>query len=334
MKKNIILAISILTFLFSIFYFSLKKNKDDTIYFFAGNFKKLFNENNDGFHNLAHVIEEYGYKVKETRTFKNLKNAKYIVVFDIHDHKLKKIKRLNRNKLVLFTWEPPTAVEKNYDKKLHKYFSKIYTTVDNLVDNKKYFKFYYPDKRDFHHSDIAFENKKLLCTIIGNHKSNYKFENYTERLNAIKFFEDFAPFDLDFYGRGWDKNNFKTYKGVVEDLSKSILKNYKFSICYENTINIKGYITEKIFDSFAYGAIPIYLGCENVTDYIPKNCFIDKRDFKSYSELYTYLKTMPKEKYYEYLLNIQDFLKSEKANLFTSKKLISTFIEALDLKKK
>ncbi|NGX55948.1 MAG: hypothetical protein K1060chlam5_00182 [Candidatus Anoxychlamydiales bacterium] len=329
MKKNIILSISILSFLFSIFFFSLNKNKEDTVYFFAGNFKRLFNENNDGFYNLAHIIESYGYKVKETRSFKNLKNCKYIVVFDIHDKKLKRIKRLNRKKLILFTWEPPTAVEKNYDHKIHKYFSKVYTTVDTLVDNKKFFKFHYPSMQPFIHSNIDYEKKKLLCTIIGNHTSTYKYENYTERLKSINFFEDFASKDLDFFGRGWNKKDFKTYKGAVKD--KSILANYKFSLCYENTTNIKGYISEKIFDSLAYGCIPIYLGADNIQDYIPKNCFIDKRDFKSYSELYTYLKTMPKEKYFEYLLNIQTFLKSDNAMLFTPKNLIANFLEALEL---
>lgn len=42
----------------------------------------------------------------------------------------------------------------------------------------------------------------------------------------------------------------------------------------------KGYITEKIFDCFFPGVIPIYWGAENVTDYIPQDTFIDRRNLK------------------------------------------------------
>ena len=47
--------------------------------------------------------------------------------------------------------------------------------------------------------------------------------------------------------------------------------------------DVLGYITEKIFDSFAAWCVPVYWGASNVTDYIPEGCFIDRRKFRKRS---------------------------------------------------
>src|SRR3972149_3997208 len=52
--------------------------------------------------------------------------------------------RLPKEKLILFAWEPPTVQKRLYRDKTYKLFSKIYTWNDDLVDNVKFFKFYYP----------------------------------------------------------------------------------------------------------------------------------------------------------------------------------------------
>ena len=318
MKNNIVLTLSVLLSFFAIYFYSLSKNKEDTVYFYGGIYKNLFNEKGDGFHNLAHSIKEKGYKVKETRSFKRLKNVKHIIVFDIHKKKFNRIKRIPKQRLTLFTWEPPVVIPENHDQKYHRFFSKVYTFNDDVIDNQKYFKFYYPDLSPMLKDIPKFEDKKLCCLIASNKTSKHKNEIYTERENAIRYFEEYAPKEFDLFGGGWNKENFPSYQGVIGDKAKT-LPNYKFSICYENTKNMNGYITEKIFHSFHSGCVPIYLGAENITDYIPSNCFIDKRNFKSYNELFVYLKRMSKEDYLEYLENIQNYLNSEKAKLFSVK---------------
>jgi len=54
------------------------------------------------------------------------------------------VAKLPKDKTVLFMWEPEIRLRKMYYPKLHDCFSKIYTWNDDLVDNKKYFKFFYP----------------------------------------------------------------------------------------------------------------------------------------------------------------------------------------------
>ncbi|NGX28436.1 MAG: hypothetical protein K940chlam1_00615 [Candidatus Anoxychlamydiales bacterium] len=332
MKKNILIAIIVICSLFSLYFYSLSKIKEDTIYFISGYHKSLFGSDGHGFFNLATIIEKSGYKVIETNSFKNLKNAKYFVVFDIHKSKFRKIKRLPQKKLILFVWEPPTTIKENHDKSFYRYFSKIFTFNDALIDNKKLFKFYYPDAKKMIEDTPSFENKKFCTQITSDKSSDHPCELYTERRNAIKYFEEFAPSDFDLYGIGWKKEEFSSYKGSIPDKIKT-LSEYKFAICYENSKDVKGYISEKIFDCFHTGTIPIYLGADNITDYIPDNCFIDKRKFKSYNELYVYLKTMSEDDYQTYLDNINLFLKSEKAKLFTGDNLIETFKKALELEK-
>lgn len=109
---------------------------------------------------------------------------------------------------------------------------------------------------------------------------------------------------------------FMKFNVVIQKLS--ILKKYRFCICFENSAT-KGYITEKIFSCFAGGCVPIYWGAPNIEEYIPKECYIDYRDFKNNEEMYTFIKNMDAETYKNYIDNIRIFLKSDKAYLFSSK---------------
>ena len=91
------------------------------------------------------------------------------------------------------------------------------------------------------------------------------------------------------------------------------MSQYKFSICFENMSHQQGYITEKIRDSFKAKCVPIYRGAENITDYIPENCFIDYRKFKNNDNLLEYLNTMEESIYNNYITNIEYFLSTDDA---------------------
>ena len=90
-----------------------------------------------------------------------------------------------------------------------------------------------------------------------------------------------------------------------------------------------GYVTEKIFDSFQAGTVPVYMGAPNIADYIPKNCFIAREDFPSMEALFAYLSQMPKEEHAQYLKNIERFLESERAQAFSPEDFIHIFMDAI-----
>lgn len=250
----------------------------------------------------------------------------------------------------------------NYDANKHAYFNKVFTWSDDLVDGVKYIKLNYAHAfPNCIEKDLT--NKKALCVLIaGNKKPKttldpalFSLDLYNEREKAIRWFEKNHIQDFDLYGVGWDKYRFTgpiliramnrvpmlpqlaqkimgrsypSYKGMVEH-KKPIMAQYKFSICYENAKDIPGYITEKIFDSFFAGCVPVYWGANNVTDFIPKDTFIDKRDFSNYEDLYLYLKSMSDSEYLNYLKNIENYLNSEQSLPFKSEGFVQAVVQTL-----
>lgn len=63
------------------------------------------------------------------------------------------------------------------------------------------------------------------------------------------------------YAGKWRNNTTDLWK-KYDDNKIEYLKNFKFNICPENS-NTHNYVTEKIFQSFVAGTIPIYYGAEN-----------------------------------------------------------------------
>lgn len=238
------------------------------------------------------------------------------------------LSKLPKEKLILFMWEPPVVLRKMYRSKILDHFSKVYTWDDDLVDNQKFFKFYYPVLQQMLPDLPSFEDRKLCTLVSSDLASTHPLELYSERKKAIEYFEKVQEPGFEFYGRKWPEGVYKSYRGECPDKLQTI-KKYRFSICYENMRDVKGYVTEKIFDCFAAGSIPVYWGASNVTDTIPKGCFIDRRDFSSYDELYAHLKAMTKEEYNGYLDRINAFLKSDEARFYSLENFERTFCESV-----
>jgi alpha(1,3/1,4) fucosyltransferase len=251
--------------------------------------------------------------------------------------------------------ESEVVLPANWVLERHQMFEKIFTWSDPLVDNKRYFKLNTPAL--FARRPLFPEREKTgFCTVIaGDKASQHPKELYSERRRAIRWFERNHPGDLDLYGYGWDRpgfhrsrvlnaanyrlNRFATYRrisvvrypsyrGSISDKFE-VLSRYKFSICYENAYNIDGYITEKIFDCFLAGTVPIYLGAGNITAHVPASCFIDKRDFRSYEELYEHLAGLPHATYRDYLRAAANFIASEQALPFTPEHVAGSLLDAM-----
>jgi len=264
------------------------------------------------------------------------------------------LQRLLKNKLhnlYLIIYESPVIKPDNLTSQNHHYFRKIFTWDDTAVDNKKYFKINYAHKMPRRISQET-SHKKKLCTLIASNKfTAHPRELYSERIKAIRWFEQHRPEDFDLYGIGWDRHYFHgtwlgmnlarlnrltplakllkpqypSYRGVVPS-KRATHQHYRFAICYENAKDFSGYITEKIFDCFFAGCVPVYRGADNITQHIPENTFIDKRQFPTYEELYAYIKNMPEEEYRAYLRAIQSFLASDKAYPFSAEYFAKTLI--------
>ena len=230
------------------------------------------------------------------------------------------IRTLPKEKLVLFVWEPEVLPHTFYND-----YAKVYTWDDTLIDNEKFFRFNYPYLMPLQENSIPFDEKKL-CVMVTGHWTK-------ERLDIVGFFTSNHPEGLECYGRGQSIDT-PLWKGAIPGFHSgnekiSVLQKYRFCICFENTIGLQGYITEKIFSCFAAGCIPVYWGAGNIESYIPKTCFIDYRDFGSHAELYEFLSTMSVERYQEYCKSIESYLSSEQAQIFSPSYFDTLFYQAV-----
>ena len=209
-------------------------------------------------------------------------------------------------------------------------FDRILTWRDNEIDGKLFFKYNYWNP----HRKYQFNSKKsrkLLC-LINSYKKNYyrsKHNIYFKRFELIEFFNNREEFDL--YGHGWRKYKFflKCYKGSVKNKIETY-QNYDFAFIFENSNNEKGGISEKLWDAFASGCIPIYYGAPNVLDYIPGDCFIDFRNFSDLSELLVFLQKMPVSLKRNKRIAIEKFMSSKDYENFTSEGFCKTIIKNID----
>ena len=124
---------------------------------------------------------------------------------------------------------------------------------------------------------------------------------------------------VDIYGLYWEANG----KNVIGEIwNKHVaLNDYKFSICSENCIQ-KNYLSEKFWDVILTDTVPIYLGCENIKDYIPEDSFLYLNN-KSIPEMVEFISEISKnadtlyEKYRKPIKDLKnEFLTNHNYNLW------------------
>jgi len=167
---------------------------------------------------------------------------------------------------------------------------------------------------------VPFTSKKFISTIFAYKPPRTPGSIFSERLNAIDFFSRKSE-GIDLYGVGWEAADLSfvqsSYRGPCDN-KLEVQQQYRFSIAFENSDSVPGYITEKLFDCFAAGTVPVYLGAPNVKEHIPSGCFIALRDFRDYEALYEYLSGLSESDYQSYLDAARDFLETPQYYRFTT----------------
>jgi hypothetical protein len=232
----------------------------------------------------------------------------------------------------LILYECEVIKPDNWEIEFHQQFDRIFTWSDVHVDGRRYIKTNFAtdpnSPYDFEVLKTAFNQRKLVTIIAGAKASTHPNELYSHRVRAIHWFEASAPNDFDLYGTGWSKDMFPSYQGQVQD-KLATLSHYRFAICYENAQNIPGYITEKIFDCFRAGVVPVYGGAPNIARWVPTDCYIDMGQFQTYAELYEYLGTMDSTTHGGYLDRIRRYLYSDQFYPYSTECFITTVTEVI-----
>jgi hypothetical protein len=186
-------------------------------------------------------------------------------------------------------------------------------------------RFFWPQTFDAVHESLwGRPDRGFLVMINSNKLPRLRWQElYTERLRAIAFFHGFGEIDL--YGPNWDR--VPTHMGrtwlpwTVRRAQRSLLQQwrrlrpdplyvaaaaaskgrapsksetlsrYTFALCFENMV-MEGWITEKIFDCFFAGTVPVYRGAPDIDRWIPREAFIDMRELDGYEALREHLHGM------------------------------------------
>ena len=315
------------------------------------------------FYELRKSLERNGFEANTADVSKDFGNAHAHIFFEIPkkpvDRKYYEMaKKLGKNSMYLMLYEPPATRPDNYDKGKHADFGKVMTWNDEIVDGGKYIKgnFTIPFKEGEKIAlpKIEFASRKLMCMVTANKYSAHPDQLYTARVRAAKWMEKNHPGEFDLYGQRWNMpvfhsdflekigaNNiskamnkfginlsqntfYSSNKGPIKN-KKDTMQNYKFCICYENQKNVSGYVSEKIFDAFFAGCVPIYLGASNIEKYVPKGCFIDMREFGGFEQAYEHAKALGEDEFARHIGEIEAFLNSEKCSQFKIDWFISQF---------
>jgi alpha(1,3/1,4) fucosyltransferase len=218
----------------------------------------------------------------------------------------------------------------------------------------------WPQSFDAVHEQLWRRRDRRFLVMINTNKMPRLFvhELYTERLRAL---EHFATRDeIDLYGRGWDGASYRVgrswapatvrrvtrhlatmkarflhdgwydaarraFRGVAESKSATLAQ-YDYAICFENMM-LRGWITEKLFDCFFCGTIPVYLGAPDIEQYVPRACFVDMRDFADYAELGEHLRSLPDHRRAEYREAARSFIDSDAFFPFSKEAFAQRIVE-------
>jgi len=219
-----------------------------------------------------------------------------------------------------YTMESPNIRhQKQWSKEFLDTFDIVLTYWRPLIDNIKYV--YCPFMQHLDVSKKVFEDKLMInecvdtskCIVLANRKLSGVFEINGVKLKCLDNYREIISKSLDnvdFYGEGWENGK------VFDNHSVYAYNKYTFGIVVENT-TAEGYVSEKLYQVLIAGGIPIYLGGND--GLIPKDCYIDIKDFKDLEELNEYINTMTKEEIIKMKENIVKKRKDILINASSSK---------------
>ncbi len=117
------------------------------------------------------------------------------------------------------------------------------------------------------------KSKDKFCCMVFNSTSPHRYE-ILEKLSNYK--------KVDCYGKPFGN----WFNG--EDVKLNVISDYKFNICFENSIH-PGYYTEKPIHAKVAGCVPIYWSDEHLSKDMNEKAFVNLSNFSSVSDLVEYI---------------------------------------------
>lgn len=190
----------------------------------------------------------------------------------------KKIKNSDAFKIYL-EMEPREPVFDGYDLVI----GYIYSDLEKYLRLPLYY-LYFGEKisSQFERGECNPRKKHFACFLVSNPNPFSQRATFFKKLSAYK--------KVASAGSHLNNMGYTVPRSINE--THLFMENCKFIIAYENTPNMPGYITEKPFQAYLAGAIPIYNGHEKSLEDINKEAVIYSPSFSSDQEVIEYIKKL------------------------------------------
>ena len=305
-----------------------------------------------------------GYKILtgDMAVDESVDGRRLVVITEIGSALTPILARKGAELAAVFSWEPPSVAWRFYRDlpKLGRIYRHVFAfpgAAGRMLGADSRFHptlFPQPGPASVEFEDTAWRGRKFMVLVNTNlvhrilgpariwaalRNSEFRSELYSERRRAIRHFYRRDGFHL--YGRGWERWRLGTslgtylaaqrcYRGILLGYERklAVMSDYKFCICFENSI-YPGYISEKIFDAFSAGCVPIYYGAPDISSYVPDDCYIDFRRFSNYAALESYLDGYGQKEFTRHRQAVVAFLKSGRFELFSHRHFAAELLKAV-----
>jgi hypothetical protein len=280
-------------------------------------------------------------------------NAGREVAFELH---LNAQHSVTHPRAYVYLYEDPVVRPINADRATLARYRKVFTSNENLIDGEHILRLDYPNELTIRPMP-GFAERDLFCVLIASNKAllrPHPRSLHHRRVEAIRFFEAHAPQHFVLHGPGWDippvgpgvagrlvkrlnewrsrwrtgPPAFPSYRGKI-GAKAEVLDRARFSICYENSRGSPGYLTEKIFDCFTSGCVPVYIGTTHAQPPIPAECYIDGDAFATPHDMLAFLEAIDAPRFAQYQAAMRAFLASPQARRFTNQHWCDTLVQTI-----
>lgn len=280
-------------------------------------------------------------------------NAGREVAFELHIN----CRRQNPSgRAYVYLYENPLIRPLNRDRVALSRYAKWFAWDGDLHDDPRAVPLLYPNRFESGPWNGP-EKRPLFCVLVASNKALAVVDprdQYAERVRIIEWYERHAPGDFHLYGRGWGlpaalpgrwgrlrnqarkilalllpaKSPYATWRGPVDDKIE-LLTRARFYLAHENCRDLEGYVTEKLFDCFRAGCVPVYVGPKEIAALVPPGCIIDGRAYGTPAELDAFLRSIDDEAYRGYQERIRAFLASERAKPFSQEHFTDVLVREI-----
>lgn len=270
-------------------------------------------------------------------------NAGRAVAFEFHLNAQRELPA--QRPCYAFLYEDALVRPLNADRAHLARYRKVFTWNEEQIDGQHFLRLDYPNDLSLRELP-AWHERPLFCVLIASNKALRYHDPralHGKRVEVIRHFEAQAPELFSLYGHGWDiapvqpgawgrigkrlnewrrrwrpqDQPFPSYRGKLGKKAE-VLDRARFCICFENSRGSPGYVTEKIFDCFTSGCVPVYIGTLHAEAAIPAACFIDGDHFASPAELLAFLRSVDEPRFAAYQRAMREFLLSPASARFSN----------------